>query len=62
MKNLYCVIFSKYRKFDKLKLLYLLEKTLVLPITCIKCENEDEKLSKEKESINMLKSLLLYLQ
>ena len=62
MKNLYCVIFSKYKKFDKLKILYLLEKTLVLPITCIKCENEDEKLSKEKESINMLKSLLLYLQ
>ena len=62
MKNLYFVIFSKYRKFDKLKILYLLEKTLVLPITCIKCENEDEKLSKEKESINMLKSLLLYLQ
>ena len=62
MKNLYCVIFSKYRKFDKLKLLYLLEKTLVLPITCIKCENEDEKLSKEKESIDMLKNLLLYLQ
>ena len=62
MKNLYFVIFSKYRKFDKLKILYLLEKTLVIPITCITCENEDEKLSKEKESINMLKSLLLYLQ
>ena len=62
MKYLFCVIFSKYRKFDKLKLLYLLEKTLVLPITCIKCENEDEKLSKEKESIDMLKNLLLYLQ
>ena len=38
MKNLYCVICSKYRKFEKLKISYLLEKTLVLSITCNKCK------------------------
>ena len=33
----------------------LLEKTLVLPIICSKCKNEDEKLFKEEESIETLK-------
>ena len=33
----------------------LLEKTLVLPIICSKCKNEDEKLFKEEESIEALK-------
>ena len=34
---------------------YLLEKTLVLSIICSKCENEDEKIFKEEESIETLK-------
>ena len=34
---------------------YLLEKTLVLSIICSKCKNEDEKLFKEEESIDILK-------
>ena len=51
MEKLFCVIFGKYRKFEKPKISYLLEKTLVL-------ENEDEKIFKEKESIeNQLKIL-----
>ena len=54
MKKLYCVISRKYRKFREPKLLYLLEKTLVLSIICSKCKNEDEKLFKE-ESFEMLK-------
>ena len=29
MKKLYCIIFGKYRKFEKPKISYLLEKTLV---------------------------------
>ena len=41
MKKLYCVICDKYRKFEKPKRLYLLEKTLVLSIICIKCKNEN---------------------
>ena len=55
MKNLYCVICGKYIKFQKPKILYLLEKALVLSIICNKCKNEDEKISKEKESIEILK-------
>ena len=56
MKKLYCVICSKYRKSEKPKISYLLEKTLVLSIICSKCKNEDEKLFKE-ESIKILKIL-----
>ena len=56
MKKLYCVTCSKYRKFEKPKISYLLEKTLVLSIICSKCKNEDEKIFKE-ESIEILKIL-----
>ena len=49
MKKLYCVICSKYRKFEKLKISYLLEKTLVLSIISSKCKNEDEKIFKAEE-------------
>ena len=44
MKKIYCVICSKYRKFEKIK---ILEKILVLSIICSKCKNEDEKIFKE---------------
>ena len=57
MKELYCVTCGKYRKFKKPKRSYLLEKTLVLSITCSKCKNEDGKLFKEEESIEILKIL-----
>ena len=55
MKKLYCVIFCKYREFEKSKISYLLEKTLVLSVICSKCKNEDAKLFKEGESIEVLK-------
>ena len=59
MKELYCVIWGKYRKFEKSKISYLLEKTLVLSIILSKCKNEDEKIFKEEEkSIEMLKFLV----
>ena len=48
MKKSYYVICSKYRKFEKPKISYLLEKTLVLSIICSKCKNEDEKWLKRK--------------
>ena len=50
MKRLYCVICGKYRKFEKPKISFILEKVLVLSIICSKCKNEDEKLFKEEES------------
>ena len=55
MKKLYCVICGKYRKFEKPKISYILEKTLILSIICSKCKNEDEKIFKEEESIEILK-------
>ena len=58
MKKLYCVICGKYRKFEKPKISYLLEKTLVLSIICSKCKNEDEKIFKEEESIEIIKFLV----
>ena len=59
MKKLYCVICGKYRKFEKPKVLYILEKTLVLSIIRSKCKNEDEKIFKDEESIKILKILCL---
>ena len=55
MKKLFCVICGKYRKFEKLKMLYLLEKTLVLCIISKKYKNVDKKLFKEGELIEILK-------
>ena len=55
MKKLCCVICGKYRTFEKPKILYILEKTLVIFIICSKCKNEDETISKEEESIEILR-------
>ena len=55
MKNLYCTISGQSKKFEKPKISYLLEKLLVLSIICSKCKNEDEKLSKVEELIEILK-------
>ena len=35
--------------------MYFLEKTLVLSMICSKCKKEEEKIFKEKESIELLK-------
>ena len=56
MKKIYCIICGKYRKFEKPKISYFLEKTLVLSIICSQCKNKDEKLFKE-EPIEILKIL-----
>ena len=59
MTKLHCVICGSYGKFEKSKISYLLEKTLVLSIILSKCKNEDEKIFKEEEkSIEMLKFLV----
>ena len=42
-KKLDCVICGKYRKSEKFKISYLLEKTLAFYIICSKCKNEEEK-------------------
>ena len=55
MKNIYCVICGKYRKFEKPKVSYLLE--MIFSIICSQCKNENEKIFKEEESIEILKIL-----
>ena len=57
MEKLYCFICSKYRKFEKSKISYLLEKTLVLCIISSKCNHKDEKLFKKEETIEILNIL-----
>ena len=59
MTKIHCVICDKYRKFKNPKISYNFAKTLVLSIICSKCENEDEKIFKEEESIEILKVLSL---
>ena len=56
-KALYCVTCGKYRKFEKPKISYILEKTLVLSIICSKCKNKDDKIFKKKKSIAILEIL-----
>ena len=51
MKRLCCVICGKYKKFEKSKRPYILEKALVLSIIFSKLKNEDEKIFKKEGSI-----------
>ena len=57
MKKIYCVNCGNYTKFEKPKISYILEKTLVLSVIRSKCKNEDEKKIKEEESIEISKIL-----
>ena len=57
MEKLYCVICGRYRKSEKPKITYLLEKALLLSVICSKCKNEDEKIFKEEDSIEIAKIL-----
>ena len=59
MKKIYCVICSKYGKFENPKISYILEKTSILFIYYSKCTNEDEKIFKEEESVKILKMHLI---
>ena len=43
MEKVYCVICRKYGKFEKLKISYLCEKTLVLSIICISTKMKMKK-------------------
>ena len=54
MIKLYCVICGKYRKIEKPKISYILEKTLVLSIICSTCKNENKKYLKKKNQLKIL--------
>ena len=57
MKKLYCVTCGNYKTFKNPEISYILEKALVLSIICGKCKNEDEKIFKEKRSVEISKIL-----
>ena len=57
MKKVCFVVCGRYRKFEKPKISYLLEKKLVLSIICSKFKNENEKLLKEEKSVEIIKTL-----
>ena len=52
MRKLCCIISGKYYLY-KTKNRYILEKA-VFSIICNKCQNKDEKICKEEESIGIL--------
>ena len=54
---MYCSRCNKNRKSKKPKISYIFNKTLFFSITCRKCGGNDEKLLKDEESIEILKSL-----
>ena len=57
IKKICCVICGKCRKFKNTKIPYIFARTLVFSIIYSKCENEDEKVFKEEESIEIIKIL-----
>ena len=52
-----CVICGNYKNLKTLKYRTFSKKTLVLSIICSKCENDNEKIFKEEEPIEILKIL-----
>ena len=46
-----CIICSRYKKFEKTKISYLLRKILVLSFICSKCKNEGENYLKNKNQL-----------
>ena len=57
MKKFYCIICGKCRIFEKPKISYLLEKKVLF--LSLKCRNEDGKLFKDEDSVEILKILSL---
>ena len=57
MKKLYCVIYGNYRKLKNSKISYIIKITLVYSFICCTRENEDGKIFKEEESVEILKNL-----
>ena len=51
MKKLYCAVCGRYRKFEKPKVLYILEKILILSVICSKCKNQDKKYLMKKNQL-----------
>ena len=50
-----CAIWGKYRRFEKPKISYLLEKTLVFLLFEVSVKMKKKKMFKEEESVEILK-------
>ena len=57
MKKLHCVICNKYRKFEKLKISYLLGKHQFFLLFALSVKMKMKKKIKDEESNEMLKNL-----
>ena len=57
MRKIYCTKCRRYKEFKKPKISNICAKTLLLFSICNKCANEDEKIFKEEELIEILKML-----
>ena len=55
MNKTFCVICGKYKKWKSSEISYTFEKSLALSIICSKCENQEEKIFREEELIEILK-------
>ena len=53
--RIYCVKCNKFRKFVNPENSGISNKTFVLSIICSKCDKNDERIFKEKESYEILK-------
>ena len=56
-KKIYCFECKKYRKIVDRKTSYIFDKTLVLPIICSKSGNNNDRIFREEENIEILKIL-----
>ena len=53
---MYYIVCGNYRKFKNPKIPYIFEKSLVFSINCSKCQKIYEKIFKEEESVETLKT------
>ena len=57
MRKIYSTKCKKYKEFEKPKMSYICDKTLLLSHICNKCVSEDEKIFKEEESIGLIENI-----
>ena len=57
MTETYNINCEKYKKFKNLKILYIWNRTLVISISCAKCDSDNDKIF--KEYVETLKDLEL---
>ena len=57
MRKIYSTKCKKYEEFEKPKMSYICDKTLLLSHICNKCVSEDEKIFKEEESIGLIENI-----